>query len=405
MGAAVQEYRLYTAYEEWEDLPYLVQYVGEDNLVVGSDWGHHGGRGVAATRPGSRRFLAICGRGKTCPAPLSTRCSRTTPVNSTPLQSKEKPMAANHAVVVDHAVPGTLAIVKWLPYPLALRSLVRVAAISLNRGETRRAMEAADGWCPGWDLAGVVTQAAANGSGPRTGARVVGFLRSGAWAESVVVPTNALAALPDAVTFAQAATLRLSWPDGPVCSPSAVFCCIGACALPGRPAAWAILPSSWRIWPEPRSSRRYAVPIRWPWSSRLALMTWSSGRTQPPCPARPVRSGVGISWGGAAALATLAKDGVCVSLGNSASHEVTCDIRQFRQTGRTTLYGFILFEELALEPAAVGLAHLAGLIAAGKLKPTISVEAPWTQIGQVARQLLDRTFVGKAVLHVADGHR
>ena len=40
-----QEYRLYTAYEEWEDLPYLVQYIGEDNLVVGSDWGHHGGRG------------------------------------------------------------------------------------------------------------------------------------------------------------------------------------------------------------------------------------------------------------------------------------------------------------------------------------------------------------------------
>lgn len=58
-----------------------------------------------------------------------------------------------------------------------------------------------------------------------------------------------------------------------------------------------------------------------------------------------------------------------------------------------------------LEPAAVGLAHLAGLIAAGQLKPTISVEAPWTQIGQVARQLLDRQFVGKAVLHVADGYR
>jgi len=39
------EYRLYTAYEEWEDLSYLGQYVGEDNLVVGSDWGHHSGRG------------------------------------------------------------------------------------------------------------------------------------------------------------------------------------------------------------------------------------------------------------------------------------------------------------------------------------------------------------------------
>src|SRR3989475_9759721 len=39
-----QEYRLYSAYEEREDLPYLVNYVGENNLVVGSDWGHHGGR-------------------------------------------------------------------------------------------------------------------------------------------------------------------------------------------------------------------------------------------------------------------------------------------------------------------------------------------------------------------------
>jgi hypothetical protein len=38
----------------------------------------------------------------------------------------------------------------------------------------------------------------------------------------------------------------------------------------------------------------------------------------------------------------------------------------------------------------------------GKLKPTISVEAPWTQIAEVAQQLLDRSFPGKAILHVAD---
>src|SRR5215510_11358509 len=167
--------------------------------------------GVAVTRPGSQRFLAICGRGRTCPALLSTRCSQTTPVNSTALQRKEQHMAANYAVVVDHAVPGTLALREVAPpTPLPSEALVRVAAISLNRGETRRAMEAADGWCPGWDLAGVVEQAAADGSGPRPGTRVVGFLRSGAWAESVVVPTNALAELPDAVTLAQAATLPVA---------------------------------------------------------------------------------------------------------------------------------------------------------------------------------------------------
>ena len=39
-----EEYRLYTTYEEWEDLPYLAKYVGENHLLVGSDWGHHGGR-------------------------------------------------------------------------------------------------------------------------------------------------------------------------------------------------------------------------------------------------------------------------------------------------------------------------------------------------------------------------
>jgi len=106
-------------------------------------------------------------------------------------------MVANHAVVVDHAAPGRLALREVAsPTPLPSEALVQVAAISLNRGETRRAMEAADGWCPGWDLAGVVVHAAADGSGPRAGARVVGFLRSGAWAESVVVPTNALAELP-----------------------------------------------------------------------------------------------------------------------------------------------------------------------------------------------------------------
>src|SRR4029434_10569922 len=150
-------------------------------------------------------------RGRMCPALLSRRCSLATAVSSTALSRKETHMAANHAVVVDHAEPGTLAVrAVALPTPLPSEALVRVAAISLNRGETRRAMEAANGWCPGWDLAGVVVQAAADGSGPPTGARVVGFLRSGAWAESVVVPTNALAELPDAVSFAQAATLPVA---------------------------------------------------------------------------------------------------------------------------------------------------------------------------------------------------
>ena len=61
------------------------------------------------------------------------------------------------AIVVDPTAPGKLAI-----KPVELRDpdrdevAVRVTAISLNRGETRRALQVAEaGWRPGWDFAGL----------------------------------------------------------------------------------------------------------------------------------------------------------------------------------------------------------------------------------------------------------
>jgi predicted TIM-barrel fold metal-dependent hydrolase len=41
-----EENRIFVAYEEQEDLPYLLKYIGEDHVVMGSDYGHHGVRGV-----------------------------------------------------------------------------------------------------------------------------------------------------------------------------------------------------------------------------------------------------------------------------------------------------------------------------------------------------------------------
>ena len=116
------------------------------------------------------------------------------------------------AVVVDPAAPGKLAI-----KPIELRDpdrdevAVRVTAISLNRGETRRAVQQAEpGWRPGWDFVGATETAAADGSGPKPGTRVVGILPSGAWSERVNCRTHAVAALPDAVGDAEAATLPVA---------------------------------------------------------------------------------------------------------------------------------------------------------------------------------------------------
>src|SRR5215475_9023651 len=116
------------------------------------------------------------------------------------------------AIVVDPAASGKLAI-----KPVGLRDpdrdeiVVRVTAISLNRGKTRRALTTAEaGWRPGWDFAGVVETEAADGSGPKTGTRVVGLLPNGAWAERVNCRSHAVAVLPDAVSDAQASTLPVA---------------------------------------------------------------------------------------------------------------------------------------------------------------------------------------------------
>src|SRR5262245_6151613 len=115
------------------------------------------------------------------------------------------------AVVVDPNTQGRLAIRQVAASsPLPSETLVRVFAISLNLGEVRRSLTADAGWRPGWDFTGVVERAAANGSGPPVGARVVGLLPGGAWAEQVAVPTHSVALLPDSVSFAQAATLPVA---------------------------------------------------------------------------------------------------------------------------------------------------------------------------------------------------
>lgn len=88
--------------------------------------------------------------------------------------------------------------------------LVRVEAISLNRGELRGIARAAEGAIPGWDVAGTVVAPAPNGKGPREGARVTALVPGGGWAEMVNVPVAHAAVVPEAVTFAVAATLPIA---------------------------------------------------------------------------------------------------------------------------------------------------------------------------------------------------
>jgi NADPH:quinone reductase-like Zn-dependent oxidoreductase len=309
------------------------------------------------------------------------------------------------AVVVDPGVSGRLVLRQVAaPVPQASQALVRVAAVSLNLGEVRRSMTAEAGWRPGWDLAGTVEKAATDGSGPAVGTRVVGFVPSGAWAEVVAVPTNAVAVLPENVSLAQASTL-------PVAGLTALYAVdrhngallgrtvlvTGASGGVGHFGCQLARHAGARVVGVVRRAERekYARAA----GAHEVVIGEEISPAARFAPYHLILESVGGSLLGGA-LSLLAPDGVCVLYGVSAAAEVTFDARQFFTTGGASLYGFILFHEVQKHPAADGLARLVRLLAEGALSAPVEVEAPWTDIAAVAHNFYNRGIPGKAVLRL-----
>src|SRR5436305_8902468 len=96
------------------------------------------------------------------------------------------------------------------PEPKPNEALVAVQAFSLNRGELRLFQARPEGWRPGQDIAGTVLRAAADGSGPLAGTRVVGLCDWHGWAERAAVPSHRMAVIADSVSFAAAAALPVA---------------------------------------------------------------------------------------------------------------------------------------------------------------------------------------------------
>jgi NADPH:quinone reductase-like Zn-dependent oxidoreductase len=289
------------------------------------------------------------------------------------------------------------------PEPRANEVVVDVKAASINRGEVRALQGAEPGWRPGWDVAGVVARAAAEGNGPHEGTRVVGLVWAGAWSERVAVPTHMLAHMPDEVSFEAAATLAVA---GLTARKAVEMCVIDGQRVAITGAAGGV--------------GRFAVQLA---AQNGAYVTAVVGRPErgdglAELGASEVVVGtlpaegeefvlVLESIGGeslAAALARVAAEGTVVSFGNSSDEPTTFDPTAFYRKPGARLYAFGIGHELERsQGATTDLGYLANLVAIGHLDVGIDRVVDWEDLAAVRTaiaDLLGRNVNGKAVLRV-----
>ena len=295
------------------------------------------------------------------------------------------------------------------PQPHHNEALVRVSATSLNRGEVRMALEMnffPPNYTPGWDIAGTVEEPAADGSGPQRGQRVVGFVNRGGWAEQVAAPTATLATIPDDLSFIQAATLPVAgltalhavYKGGPLLDRKVLV--TGASGGVGDFAIQLARLAGARVTAHIRREEQRAF-IEKTGADHIAIGPDLYEAAHQYAPFDLAIESVGGKTLGDA-LAMMAERGTCVLFGTSGGDQVTFNAQKFYNTGGVTLYGMVMGDEFKwVEAGSVGLARLAGLVGRGALQPQISVEESWTELPRIAHDLLERKFLGKAVLHVA----
>ena len=281
------------------------------------------------------------------------------------------------------------------PQPRADQLVVEVRHVSLNYGDL---MDAVSGRIPpggvlGSDLAGVVVEAAADGSGPAVGARIVA-LAEGAYAERVAVATSSVAELPDAVELAVAAALPVA----------------GLAGLRTLRAAGSLLGRRVLVTGASGGVGRFAVQLAAAGGSHVIASVGSTARGDGLSELGADEVVVGLSGierpvdvvldnvGGpqlVAAWELLAPGGSLHSIGWTSGEPAV--LNPYATVGPVKS----LSAYLTLAPFADDLATLAALVADGALGVEIGWSGSWERIGEAATELRERRVRGKAVLEVS----
>jgi NADPH:quinone reductase-like Zn-dependent oxidoreductase len=277
-------------------------------------------------------------------------------------------------------------------------AVIAVHAFSINRGETFLLEAPKPGWRPGKDVVGRVVHAAADGSGPARGARVVGHPPARGWAERVAVPVRQLAPLPDRIDTAVAAAL-----------PLAGLTALRLLRIVGAVAGRRLLLTGasggvGHLFVELAASAgaEVTVVVGTPERGRRLLALGAHNAVVDVTDAPATMDVVLESVGGAslnAALTRLVPRGLLVWFGQAGRVPATLDFFSFfaHQTSATIRHFDYTDSDV---PDAADLATLVRLIDTDRLHPEIGSVSPWEEASARLTDLRARRIRGKAVLHL-----
>ncbi|UQS27497.1 zinc-binding dehydrogenase [Amycolatopsis thermalba] len=309
------------------------------------------------------------------------------------------------ALVVDHSSSSHLELAEVPdPVPAPDEALVRVEAVSLNYGEAFMVdtAQVPEGSVPGWDATGVVVRAAADGSGPAPGTRVITLGLAGAWAELRAVPTATMGTVPEAADGGAISTVPVA----------------GLTALHVLRRFGQTLGRRIMITGASGGVGRFAVQLAARAGAEVVAVSADPAQVSvlealgarevikhPAEASRPVHGVLDNVEGEqmVAAFNALGPGGTLVSVGHSAGQDVVFPVGAFVATEGRHDRSISTFFLLADPRADVreDLTWLAAEVAAGRLDAGITWRGDWSRHAEATAALLGRRLRGKAVLEIS----
>ncbi|MGW2228365.1 zinc-binding dehydrogenase [Streptomyces formicae] len=308
------------------------------------------------------------------------------------------------ALTIDHSAPGHLALTEVAdPEPAAHQALIQVHSFSLNAGEVHHVVpEGEAGAVPGWDAAGVVVRAAADGTGPVAGTPVVTVGAEGAWAELRAVDTGMMGTVPEGADPGPISTLPVA----------------AGTALRALRRIGPILGRRVLVTGAGGGVGRFALQLAALGGAHVTALTSDPAKaeglralgahdvvTDPAALAHlePVHGAVELVGGAhlVAAHGALTENGVLVAAGHSSGDGERFPFGALfgndRRHNRQIVTYYLLDDAVCL---GADLTWLAALTARGDLDPQVALRTDWTRAAHAAAELAGRRVPGKAVLDI-----